>query len=73
MSDLDNEEIEATKMLQEKSADELFDDLYYTKYNNPNVEIVYKKNEFHIIRFWKGNKTVIKQDEKRFLSRNKFR
>ena len=31
MSDLDNEEIEATKKLQEKSADELFEEIGYWK------------------------------------------
>jgi hypothetical protein len=37
MSDLDNEEIEATKKLQEKSADEMFEELGYRKINYPDA------------------------------------
>ncbi len=44
-------------------ADETFEELGYEKQNNPEREIVYKKNEFHIIRFWKPSQQIIKQDE----------
>ena len=47
-------------------ADEMFKELGYEKQNNPKLEIKYIKNEFHIIRFWKLEQKVIKQDEQGF-------
>lgn len=44
-------------------ADEMFEELGYEKQNNPEKEIKYIKNEFHIIRFWKPSQQIIKQDE----------
>ena len=41
----------------------MFDELGYEKQNNPEIEIKYIKNEFHIIRFWKPSQRIIKQDE----------
>ena len=43
-------------------ADEMFEELGYEKQNNPELEIKYIKNPFHIIRFWKPEQKVIKQD-----------
>ena len=44
-------------------ADEMFEELGYEKQNNPEKEIKYIKNEFHIIRFWKPSQQIVKQDE----------
>ena len=52
--------------MEEKSADEMFKELGYEKQNNPELEIKYIKNQFHIIRFWKPEQKVIKQDEQSF-------
>lgn len=66
MSDLDNEEIEATKKLQEKSADELFEELGYTKYidDNNNIEFYKYGMQFcdsdilYSIRFYSKDKEI---------------
>ena len=49
--------------IKEKTADEMFKELGYKKENNPEVEIIYIKDENHIIRFWKPSQQIIKQDE----------
>ena len=49
--------------MEEKTADELFEELGYKKENNPEVEIKYIKDENHIIRFWKNSQSIIKQSE----------
>lgn len=59
MSDLDEEEIEATKKLQELSADEMFDELGYkiSKNNNKEIEFTYCEET---INFWLKEKEVSK-------------
>ena len=52
MSDLDNEEIEATKKLQEKTADEMFEELGYEK------EFDYDHSYFKVITPFKCNKDI---------------
>lgn len=47
MSDLDNEEYDATKKLQEKTADEMFEEIGYIKDDIGN-EIIYQKNNHEI-------------------------
>ena len=58
--DLDEQELKATR---EKSADEMFEELGYKKDNYTEIEILYRKDENHIIRFWKKGKRIIKQNE----------
>ena len=67
--DLDDEELKATRILNkvEKTADMMFEELGYEKQNNPEKEIKYIKNEYHIIRFWKPSRKIIKQDEQGLL------
>ena len=58
--DIDDDELRATR---EKSADEMFKELGYEKENNPFLEIVYGKDNNNIIRFWKPEQKIIKQDK----------
>ena len=44
-------------------ADEMFKELGYKKQNNPGIEVRYIKDENNIIRFWKPNFSICKQDE----------
>lgn len=48
MSDLDNEEYESTKKLQEKSADEMFEKLKYYKRIESDSNILYECHEVAI-------------------------
>jgi hypothetical protein len=63
MSDLDNEEIEATKKLQEKTAEEMFEELGYIRKQTILSENYSNENK-KIIQFWKDKtiSSIIKRD-----------
>lgn len=66
MSDLDNEEIEATKKLKEKSADEMFEEIGYKKdkYKHYSSEVLIRYWGEYIIEFDLCEQEVSKCDER---------
>lgn len=67
MSDLDNEEYEATKSLKEKSADEMFGELGYRKLNRNEIKTDNYCNKNKNIQFWRDktiSAIIINEDNK---------